>query len=253
MAMGDPDQHLRLRRAKRQAEPGHPDVTNPRRRGHADGAAPGRSRQQRSRTAACPARADALISVKPLGACGAEYWPATSCPTERYGATVTDRARGRLLFLDVDGPLLPFGGNLPCGSPQTVGAPHLARLRLDAGPRLADLPCTLVWATAWLEDANTEIAPLLGLPDLPVLAWPEPTGAQEREDQWLGLRWKTRTLVTWAAGRPFAWVDDEITDADRDWVCAHHRGLSLLRSIEASRGLTDQDFAALNAWLRELP
>jgi hypothetical protein len=89
-----------------------------------------------------------------------------------------------------------------------------------------------VWATTWLEDANTEIAPRLGLPDLPVVTWPEPTGDHQREDQWLGLCWKTRTLVTWAAGRPFAWVDDEIT---------------------ASRGLTDEDYAALDAWLRELP
>lgn len=37
-----------------------------------------------------------------------------------------------------------------------------------------------------------------------------------------GLRWKTRTLVAWAGGRPFVRVDDEITDADRDWASAHH-------------------------------
>ena len=65
-------------------------------------------------------------------------------PAERYGATVTDRARGRLLFLDVDGPLLPFGGSLRRRRREGVSAPHLARLRLDAGPRLAELPCALV-------------------------------------------------------------------------------------------------------------
>jgi hypothetical protein len=158
-----------------------------------------------------------------------------------------------LLFLDVDGPLLPFGGSPLPGSREIVVSAHLARLRLDAGPRLAGLPCTLVWATTWLEDANAEIAPRLGLPDLPVVTWPEPAGDDEREDQWLGLCWKTRTVVNWAGGRPFAWVDDELTDADRDWVPAHHPGPALLRSIDASRGLTDQDFAALEAWLRELP
>ena len=43
----------------------------------------------------------------------------------------------------------------------------------------------------------------------------------EREDRWLGLCWKTRPLVEWAAGRPFAWVDDEITGADLDqWLRA---------------------------------
>jgi hypothetical protein len=171
----------------------------------------------------------------------------------RYRAIVTDRALRPLLFLDVDGPLLPFGGNPQCGPRETVTDPHLARLRPDTGLRLAALPCTLIWATAWLEDANTEIAPRIGLPSLPVVTWPEPTAAHEREDQWLGLCWKTRTLVDWAAGRPFAWVDDEITDADRDWVSVHHSGPALLRSIDASRGLKDQDFSALGVWLRELP
>lgn len=32
------------------------------------------------------------------------------------------------------------------------------------------------------------------------------------------IDWKTRALVDWAAGRPFSWVDDEITDTDRRWV-----------------------------------
>lgn len=165
-----------------------------------------------------------------------------------YCATVADYGLCPLLFLDVDGPLLPFGGTAQRGHRESAEVPHLARLRLDAGPRLAGLPCTLVWATTWLEDANTEIAPRLGLPDLPVVTWPEPDGASEREDQWLGLCWKTRTVVTWAAGRPFAWVDDEITDADRDWVAAHHRGHTLLCGVDAPVGITDQDFAALDAW-----
>ena len=59
--------------------------------------------------------------------------------------------------------------------------------------------------------------------------------------------------MTWAAGRPFAWVDDEITDADRDWVPVHHQGPALLLSVDASRGLTDQDFSVLEAWLQGLP
>lgn len=165
---------------------------------------------------------------------------------------VTDRARRPLLFLDVDGPLLPFGASEQRGPGDTDAAPHLSRLRLEAGPRLAGLPCTLVWATTWLEDANTEIAPRLGLPELPVVMWPEPTEAQEREDQWFGLCWKTRTVVDWAAGRPFAWVDDEITDADRGWVSGNHPAPAMLRSIDASRGLTDRDFAALDAWFGQL-
>jgi hypothetical protein len=164
---------------------------------------------------------------------------------------VTDGTGRPLPFLDVDGVLLPFGGDPPPGSRHGAAVPHPARLRPDTGPRLAALPCTLVWATTWQQDANTEIAPRLGLPDLPVVNWPDPAPAHHSEERWLGLCWKTRTLVDWAAGQPFAWVDDEITDADRDWVTTHHPGPALLHRTEPSRGLTDHDFAVLDAWLQQ--
>jgi hypothetical protein len=118
------------------------------------------------------------------------------------------------------------------------------------GIRLAALPCELVWASAWEDEANAEIAPRIGLPHLPVVRWPELSAEGAHEDEWFGLHWKTRALVEWAAGRSFAWADDEITDADRDWVIAHHRGRALLHHVDASRGLADADFAALDAWLR---
>lgn len=164
---------------------------------------------------------------------------------------MTGHARGPLLFLDVDGPLLPFGAgpqNQPTGS--DAASSHLARLDPRIGPRLAALPCELVWATTWEQAANTEIAPRIGLPALPVVHWPQPSGEDEHEDQWFGLCWKTRTVVAYAAGRPFAWVDDEITDADRDWVSVQHHSRALLHHVASSRGLTDDDFAALDQWLR---
>jgi hypothetical protein len=155
-----------------------------------------------------------------------------------------------LLFLDVDGPLLPFGDGPQRDLAGTASNSHLARLNPQIGPRLAALPCDLVWATTWGEEANIELAPRLGLPQLPVVNWPEPSAAHEREDRWFGLHWKTRTLVAWADGRPFAWVDDEITDADRDWVSTHHPGQAILHRVASSRGLTDQDFAVLDQWLQ---
>ncbi|GAA2449088.1 HAD domain-containing protein [Actinomadura vinacea] len=157
-----------------------------------------------------------------------------------------------LLFLDVDGPLLPFGDD-PQREPSGTGSTaHLARLDTQVGIRLAALPCDLVWATTWEDEANAVIAPRIGLPQLPVVNWPEPSDGDEREDQWFGLCWKTRTLVAWANQRPFAWIDDEITDADRDWVSQHHPGRALLHPVAAPRGLTDDDFAALDHWLRTL-
>ena len=165
---------------------------------------------------------------------------------------MTGHTQRPLLFLDVDGPLLPFGED-PHGAPlATTPESHLEQLTFKMGRRLAALPCELVWATTWEGEANAEIAPRIGLPRLPVVNWPEPSGEHEREDQWFKLCWKTRTLVNWAAGRPFAWVDDEITDPDRDWVSTHHSGRALLHHVASFRGLANEDFAVLDQWLRAL-
>nr|WP_116199999.1 hypothetical protein [Amycolatopsis circi] len=107
-----------------------------------------------------------------------------------------------------------------------------------------------MWATTWEDEANSEIASRLGLPQLPVVRWPEPSSAQERGNQWFGLHWKTRTLVEWADRRPFVWVDDEITDGDREWVRSRHPGRALLHRVEANRGLAEEDFAVIGEWLR---
>lgn len=164
---------------------------------------------------------------------------------------MADDARRPILFLDVDGPLLPFGDDALESEPR-VGGPdtHLTRLDPTVGSRLTALRCELVWATAWEDDANSEIAPRIGLPQLLVVNWPPFSDEREREDEWFGLHWKTRHLVQWASGRPFVWVDDEITEADQAWVSTNHTSPALLHRVESSRGLTDEDFAVLDRWLR---
>ena len=168
-----------------------------------------------------------------------------------------------LLFLDVDGPLIPFGappGQYPGGYPaygtdpvRPDANPLLGRINPEHGPRLLALRCELVWATTWMAEANETVAPRLGLPELAVVSWPEPdheeADEQAEQDARRGLHWKTRALVDRAAGRSFGWVDDEITDIDRAWVSAHHPGHALLHRVDPRRGLTDADFGALDEWL----
>ncbi|GGV29258.1 HAD domain-containing protein [Streptomyces spectabilis] len=163
-----------------------------------------------------------------------------------------------LLFLDVDGPLIPFGATraqLPNGYPtydtahEPRGAtenPLITRIDPAHGPRLLALPCDLVWATTWRADANDCVAPWLGLPELPWVEWPK---ASERDGP-RGLHWKTPALVEWADGRPFAWVDDEISGLDRSWVAGCHPGRALLHRVDPRIGLLDEDFVTLDEWLR---
>jgi hypothetical protein len=122
----------------------------------------------------------------------------------------------------------------------------------EHGRRLAALSCELVWATAWEHEANAWVSPRIGLPQLPVVAWPDPPAADEEEDERLGLHWKTRTIIEWAAGRPFAWVDDEVTAVDGAWVRAHHRGPALLHRVNPRLGLTEDDFELLSQWLHDI-
>jgi hypothetical protein len=174
--------------------------------------------------------------------------------SEGYPVNVMKALNRPLLFLDVDGPLIPFG-DLPDRQfpsplvPGDVGQGNPLADRLDpgAGPLLSALACEVVWATTWTHEANRSISPRLGLPTLAVVEWPDEP--DNRVDEWFGLHWKTRTLVEWAAGRPFIWIDDEISDRDREWVSANYGSRALLYRVEPRKGLRHSDFATLAEWL----
>ncbi|SEG72970.1 hypothetical protein SAMN05216223_10955 [Actinacidiphila yanglinensis] len=162
------------------------------------------------------------------------------------------------LFLDVDGPLNPYAGEAPDLLPRGYALHRLRPAHWPAelpplpvwlnpghGGQLAELAdlFTLAWATTWEDEANTLIGPLIGLPELPVVHWPE-----LREAPAGGMFWKTESLVRFAGGRPFAWVDDEIGAADDAWVRRHHPARALLRWIDPREGLSAADVATLGEW-----
>lgn len=167
-----------------------------------------------------------------------------------------------LLFLDVDGPLNPYAaepqkrpeGYITLRVPRENGEgagwprPRMRPLRVwlnpAHGPALLALGYDICWATTWMGEANTWIGPTLGLPGLPFVDF---GGAllNERPD---GVHWKLGPLVEYADGRPFAWVDDEQSDADHAHVAAHHHAAALLHHVNPRLGLRDDDFTALAAF-----
>ncbi|MFD5087640.1 HAD domain-containing protein [Kitasatospora sp. NPDC058201] len=120
-----------------------------------------------------------------------------------------------LLFLDVDGVLNPV-----CPGPETDFDAHTmlgytVLLSPRHGTWLRELAAgyELVWATTWEEHANAHIAPAIGLPELPLVRFtgytPQPGDPRVPLMELFSAR-KWAPLLRYAAGRPFAWVDDVI-------------------------------------------
>ncbi|WSK07551.1 HAD domain-containing protein [Kitasatospora sp. NBC_01300] len=120
-----------------------------------------------------------------------------------------------LLFLDVDGVLNPVCPHPDAGFDTHTLFGYSVLLSARHGAWLRELAGTyeLVWATTWEEHANTHIAPAIGLPALPLVRFtgdvPQPGDPRVPLMELLSAR-KWAPLLRYAAGRPFAWVDDVI-------------------------------------------
>ena len=138
-----------------------------------------------------------------------------------------------LFLLDVDGVLNPFAAPAcPPGYTEYEFFPGEDPIRLCTahGPWLRELATRfqIVWATAWGADANRLLAPLLQLPDLPVIRFP-PVPFHPRD--------KLPAVARFAAGRPLTWIDDALPPEAHTWA-ARRRTPTLLIGIDPAEGLT---------------
>jgi hypothetical protein len=159
-----------------------------------------------------------------------------------------------LLLIDVDGPLNAYATS----NRQHRRNKIFREYKLDGfhvwlnpqhGEQLLALAdrYELTWCTTWEHHANTLIGPRIGLPELPVLEFDK-----QRIGSDDGTYFKTHAIVAFTAGRPFAWIDDEITERDQAYVTEHHDGPALLHFVNPAHGLLDADFQALAEWAASL-
>lgn len=108
-----------------------------------------------------------------------------------------------------------------------------------------------VWATMWDDDANEHLAPLLGLPSLPVLSCAENGWTCLTKDPGRTLHHKIDVIEVSVGDRPFAWLDDEISEADLEWA-TERLTPSFLIKVRPDQGLQQHHVDKLIRWAQEI-
>jgi hypothetical protein len=154
-----------------------------------------------------------------------------------------------VLFVDVDGVISLFGfsaGEPPGAFHQIDGIVHC--IGRDAGQRLKRLAdrYELVWATGWEEKANDYLPRLLELDSgpLPVITF-------DGRAVFGTAHWKVDAIDEYAAGRPAAWIDDNLDERCRAWA-ERRSAPTLLVETQAAVGITEEDVERLLRWADEV-
>lgn len=177
-----------------------------------------------------------------------------------------------ILLLDVDGVVNAFRPERPhlvreAGTywSHYRGEPGIYTLRFDQ--EIVDMILALGevyeihWATMWNDKANADLVPLLGIDPLPVLPCDPLLGTQEAYRRgatpWVVRElWypKTALIPAYVAGRPFAWVDDDHTEVDREFLAQQPDVPQpfLLVKPDARTGLSWDDVVRLVEWADSL-
>lgn len=114
---------------------------------------------------------------------------------------------------------------------------------------LLDRGVEVVWSTTWEEHANRVVAPLLGIPELPVgCTYDGDSSAGHWHPEMLSdhypSRWKARVLRSKYRGRALAWVDDAI-----DSFIELRQDPTLTVGVDDRVGLTAAQMDEVETWL----
>jgi hypothetical protein len=154
-----------------------------------------------------------------------------------------------LLAVDIDGVISLFGFDEPPPASMAKfelvdGTVHC--ISLGAGQRLMRLNdhFDLVWASGWEQKANDYMPNILGLPELPFLAF----GGASRFGS---AHWKLEPLDECGGDRPLAWIDDSFDQSCFEWA-QNRAAPTLLVPTESALGLEEAHTEALLAWAKSL-
>src|SRR5690606_25793675 len=159
-----------------------------------------------------------------------------------------------LVLLDVDGVLIalalqpgPAWERHTCHScngnyrvrHNPAHRPTLLKLAEETGAEL-------VWATTWCDDANREIGPKIGLPELPVI-----DVLSGKDEPWVNA--KVPPVADYVNGRPFVWLDDDLNDDDHAYLRRHEGvGEFLIVDVAPRSGLSAYHVQQAADWLASL-
>ena len=159
-----------------------------------------------------------------------------------------------LILLDVDGVLnalaLQPGPAWERHTCQSWNGTYRVRLNPAHGPMLLNLAAEtgaeLVWATTWTSDANKQIGPKIGLPELPVI-----DVLSGEDEPWVNA--KVPPVADYVNGRPFVWLDDDLNDDDRAYLAKHDGvGEFLIVDVAPRSGLSAYHVQQAADWLASL-
>lgn len=153
-----------------------------------------------------------------------------------------------LLLLDVDGVCLPFGGYPSTAAFATRYESHdTNRIPESIMVHINELLShfDVHWCTGWEHEANSLLAPLNGLPQLPVV---ELRGVDP-----YAVHWKLNAIIEYVGDRPFVFIDDDIGQEAIQWAEERSKNIpTLFIPVKCGDGINDEILQQALKWAERI-